>query len=43
MEGRTIREVDHFDDSMLRDCYSQSKALATQAVLDAVHTRGLNA
>ena len=24
-------------------CYSQSKALATQAVLDAVHERGLNA
>ena len=38
-----IREVDHFDDSVLRDCYSQSKALATQAVLDAVRERGLNA
>ncbi|MBQ3763014.1 MAG: NAD-dependent epimerase/dehydratase family protein [Clostridia bacterium] len=36
-------EDHHFDDSVLRDCYSQSKALATQAVLDAVHTRGLNA
>jgi len=35
--------VDHFDDSVLRDCYSQSKALATQAVLDAVRKRGLNA
>jgi len=35
--------VDHFDDSVLRDCYSQSKVLATQAVLDAVRERGLNA
>lgn len=42
-KGQPIREVDHFDDSLLRDCYSQSKALATQAVLDAVHQRGLNA
>lgn len=35
--------MDHFDDSVLKDCYSQSKALATQAVLDAVRERGLNA
>ena len=42
-KGQPIREVDHFDDSLLRDCYSQSKALATQAVLDAVRERGLNA
>lgn len=42
-KGQPIREVDHFDDSVLRDCYSQSKALATQAVLDAVCERGLNA
>ena len=42
-KGQPIREVDHFDDSVLRDCYSQSKALATQAVLDAVRERGLNA
>lgn len=42
-KGQPIREVDRFDDSVLRDCYSQSKALATQAVLDAVHERGLNA
>ena len=42
-KGQPIREVNHFDDSVLRDCYSQSKALATQAVLDAVHERGLNA
>ena len=42
-KGQPIREVDHFDDTLLRDCYSQSKALATQAVLDAVRERGLNA
>ena len=37
-----IKEVDHFDTSVLKDCYSQSKALATQAVLDAVKERGLH-
>lgn len=42
-KGQPIREVDRFDDSLLRDCYSQSKALATQAVLDAARARGLNA
>ena len=42
-KGQPIREVDRFDDSLLRDCYSQSKALATQAVLDAVRERGLDA
>ena len=42
-KGQPIREVDRFDDSALKDCYSQSKALATQAVLDAVRERGLNA
>ena len=42
-KGQPIREVDHFDDSVLKDCYSQSKALATQAVLDAVRERGLDA
>ncbi|MBR7187374.1 MAG: hypothetical protein IKD53_02355 [Clostridia bacterium] len=41
-KGQPIREVDHFDDSVLKDCYSQSKALATQAVLDAVREHGLN-
>ncbi len=46
-KGRPITEVDHFDPERdpehVRGCYSQSKALATQAVLDAVHGRGLNA
>lgn len=46
-KGRKIAEVDRFepekDPEHVRGCYSQSKALATQAVLDAVHDRGLNA
>ena len=42
-KGQSIREVDHFDPDQVVGCYSQSKALATQAVLDAVHTKGLNA
>ena len=46
-KGRRIAEVDHFDPehdpAHIRGCYSQSKALATQAVLDAVHGKGLNA
>lgn len=46
-KGQKITEVDHFapekDPEHVRGCYSQSKALATQAVLDAVHEHGLNA
>ena len=42
-KGTPIKEVSHFDTTALRDCYSQSKALASQAVLDAVASRGLNA
>ncbi|MBR1758009.1 MAG: NAD-dependent epimerase/dehydratase family protein [Lachnospiraceae bacterium] len=42
-KGTPIHEVDSFDETKVLGCYSQSKALATQAVLDAVHTRGLNA
>lgn len=46
-KGQKIAEVDHFDPErmpeLIRGCYSQSKALATQAVLDAVRERGLNA
>ncbi len=46
-KGQVIKEVDHFDPTatpeLVRGCYSQSKALATQAVLDACHYRGLNA
>lgn len=46
-KGHKIAEVDHFAPEktphLVRGCYSQSKALATQAVLDAVHAQGLNA
>ncbi|MDE5574894.1 MAG: NAD-dependent epimerase/dehydratase family protein [Bacteroidales bacterium] len=41
-KGRAIREISHFSPEGLRDCYSQSKALATQAVLDAA-AAGMNA
>ena len=42
-KGQRIKEVDRFDPSQVVGCYSQSKALATQAVLDAANERGLNA
>ena len=42
-KGTAIREVEYFDEHQVLGCYSQSKALATQAVLDAVRGRGLNA
>jgi dihydroflavonol-4-reductase len=42
-KGQKIREVSYFDEKKVLGCYSQSKALATQAVLNAVHDRGLNA
>lgn len=46
-KGQAIAEVDHFapeeTPELVRGCYSQSKALATQAVLDACRQRGLNA
>lgn len=44
-KGQKIREVDHFDAESDRvvGWYSKSKAMATQAVLDAVRERGLNA
>jgi len=41
-KGQAIKEIDHYDPEGLRDCYSQTKALATQAVLDA-SANGLNA
>lgn len=41
-KGQPIREIGHFSAEGLRDCYSQSKAVATQAVLDAA-AAGLNA
>ncbi len=42
-KGRRIKEVKKFDETKVLGCYSQSKALATQVVLDAVHNQGLNA
>lgn len=42
-KGQKIKEVAHFDKDKVVGCYSQSKALATQAVLDAVREKGLNA
>ncbi|MBQ4300547.1 MAG: NAD-dependent epimerase/dehydratase family protein [Lachnospiraceae bacterium] len=42
-KGEVIREVDNFEADDVLGCYSQSKAMASQAVLDAVHERGLNA
>ncbi len=42
-KGQKIKEVTHFDAEKVVGCYSQSKALATQAVLDAVHEKGLHA
>lgn len=41
-KGQAICEVGKFSPIGLRDCYSQSKALATQVVLDAA-SEGLNA
>ncbi|MBQ6568232.1 MAG: NAD-dependent epimerase/dehydratase family protein [Treponema sp.] len=41
-KGKRISEVDHFDAEKVVGCYSQSKALATQAVLDAA-AAGLDA
>lgn len=42
-KGKQIREVCYFDPAKVLGCYSESKAIATQKVLDAVHDRGLNA
>jgi dihydroflavonol-4-reductase len=42
-KGRKIKEVIYFDEDQVLGCYSRSKALATQAVLDAVKLEGLNA
>lgn len=41
--GQAIKEVYHFDEERVLGCYSQSKAMATQLVLDAVKDKGLNA
>ena len=42
-QGEKICEVSQFDETKVEGCYSMSKALASQAVLDAVRERGLNA
>ncbi|MBR1597991.1 MAG: NAD-dependent epimerase/dehydratase family protein [Lachnospiraceae bacterium] len=42
-KGQAITEVSSFDDMSVQGCYSQSKALASQAVLDAAKYMGLNA
>lgn len=41
--GKAIKEVRRFDPDEVVGCYSLSKAMASQAVLDAVHEQGLNA
>ena len=41
--GKAIKEVRRFDPDEVVGCYSRSKAMASQAVLDAVHEQGLNA
>ena len=42
-KGQKIAEVDHFDPKLVLGCYSESKAIATQLVLDAVRDYELNA
>lgn len=42
-KGQKIREVNHFEEEKVVGCYSQSKALASQMVLDAAEKQGLNA
>ena len=42
-KGKKIAETNFFDENKVIGCYSQSKALASQAMLDAVNTKGLNA
>ena len=42
-KGRKIKEVIYFDEDQVLGCYSRSKAIATQAVLDACKTEELKA
>ena len=42
-KGKTIKEVIYFDEDEVLGCYSRSKAIATQTVLDAVKLENLNA
>ena len=41
--GTATKEVNHFDPALVSGCYAQSKAMASQAVLDACHQKGLHA
>lgn len=41
--GTPTREVEHFDPALVPGCYAQTKAIASQEVLDACHRRGLHA
>lgn len=41
--GTKIKEQDRYDETRVEGCYSMSKAMAAQKVLDAVHEKGLNA
>ena len=42
-KGRKMREVIYYDEDQTVGCYSRSKAIASQAVLDAANIEGLNA
>ncbi len=42
-KGRKMKEVIYFDEDQTVGCYSRSKAIASQAVLDAANIEGLNA
>lgn len=42
-KGKKIKEVIYFDEDEVLGCYSRSKAIATQAVLDAVKLEELHA
>ena len=42
-KNQKIKETDIFEPNKVVGCYSQSKAIAAQAVLDAVKNKGLNA
>ncbi len=42
-KGEKIKEVDRFNANVVEGCYSQSKAMASQIVLDAANQLGLNA
>lgn len=41
--GTATHEVNHFDPALVPGCYAQTKAIASQEVLDACHQKGLHA